>query len=267
MGFGLLFIGYFLEYLLGLNQLGTFTHVIGYMVMFVGLSRLRLYCRTFVYAQYATVVLMLPAVYRTFAHLSELFDMTFSFVTPILTLVVELLNHGLFLLFHVLLSVALMEICNRTGVKKNAIRALQNLVIVVTQSLLQFYLLPLGSGGIAASALFYTLSLLLNLVWVICNLVLIGSCYMRICPAGEANGEKPKKPSRFAFVNDMRERYQRSEDKAIREDRAYHQQRYQEQLQKVKAKGKANPKGRAKTRAEKRAEIEAARKASRERDL
>ena len=34
MGFGLLFIGYFLEFMLGMNEIGTFTHIIGYMVMF-----------------------------------------------------------------------------------------------------------------------------------------------------------------------------------------------------------------------------------------
>ena len=49
MGFGLLFFGYFMEFLLSMNKIGTFTHIIGYMVMFAGLARLRRYCRMFAY--------------------------------------------------------------------------------------------------------------------------------------------------------------------------------------------------------------------------
>ena len=85
MGFGLLFFGYFLEFLLGMNKIGVFTHVIGYMVMFMGISRLRLYCHTFRYSLYTTFPLLIVAVYRTFAHLPELFDISFPFaVGPIL---------------------------------------------------------------------------------------------------------------------------------------------------------------------------------------
>ena len=44
--------------------------------------------------------------------------------------------------------------------------------------------------------------LLLNFVWIILNLVLIYSCYARICDENDV--EMNRKPSRFAFVNKMR---------------------------------------------------------------
>ena len=265
MGFGLLFIGYFLEFLLGMNQLGVFTYVIGYMVMIVALSRLRLYCRAFSYAQYSAIPLLLLAVYRTFVGLTELFDWSFSFVTPILTHIVDIADIELKTLFHILLTVALVNICNRTGVKKNSVVAIRNILIfglyAVTYNVYAF-----SSGKVAT---LFGILLLLQLLSVICNLLLLGSCYMRICPAGEENMDKPKKPSRFAFVNEMRDKYQKSEDKAIREDRAYRQQRYDEQVQRFRAQHpttSTHPKHeRPKTRAQQRAEVQAAREAARRR--
>ncbi|MBQ7337306.1 MAG: hypothetical protein IJW40_02510 [Clostridia bacterium] len=264
MGFGVLFIGYFLEFLLGLNRIGVFTHVIGYMVIFVGLSRLRLYCHKFRYALYMTIPLMLLSAYRTFEGLAELFVLDYPFVTDTATMLVQWADLALVLLFHIFLAIAMMEICNRTGVKKNAIRAMQNMVIVVIYVVLQACLMLLDGTTIAT--LLYGLSLLLNLLWVICNLVLLGSCYMRICPAGEENSVKEPKPSRFAFVNRLREKYRRSEEKAIREDRAYHQERFDRKMQKNAAKNdKKNKQQPPKPRAAKRAEVQAARDAARRR--
>ena len=258
MGFGLLFIGYFLEYLIGMNDIGVFTHLLGYMVMFAGLSQLRLYCRAFSYAQYCTVPLMLLSIYRTFAGLPELFDISFTFVTEARTFWVNLLDVGMVVFFHVLLAIAIMEICNRTGVKKNSVVAIRNLLIVLLY---------------AATHLFFTFSdgramilfgvvLLLQLIWVICNLILIGSCYMRICPAGQENMDKQRPLSRIPWIARLQEKYQKSEDKAIREDQAYRKQRYNEQVQKFNQAKRGHV---SNSRAAKRAEVEAAREAARRR--
>ncbi len=255
MGFGLLFFGYFLEFLLGMNKIGVFTHVIGYMVIFVGLSRLRLYCHTFRYALYTTGSLLIVAVYRTFADLPELFDVSFPFVTSTLTLIFTLLDSALVLLFHVFLAIALMEICKRTGVTKNAIRALQTLVIVVIHAGVNAYVTLAQKQNTPM----YGLMLLLQLLWVICNLVLLGSCYMRICPAGQENAVKESKPSRFAFVNNIREKYRRSEEKAIREDSAYRAEKFNRNIQKQNQHTSPKPS----SRAAKRAEVQAARDAAR----
>ena len=44
--------------------------------------------------------------------------------------------------------------------------------------------------------------LLLNFAWIILDLVLIASCYSRICDENDVDMER--KPSRFAFVNKIR---------------------------------------------------------------
>ena len=44
--------------------------------------------------------------------------------------------------------------------------------------------------------------IIVQLVWIIFNLVLIFSCYAKICDESDVNMER--KPSRFVFVNEMR---------------------------------------------------------------
>jgi hypothetical protein len=254
MGFGLLFIGYFLEFMLGMSEIGTFTHIIGYMVMFAGLARLRRYCRLFTYAQYATLSLMPVAVYQTLKELPQFFDVSFSFVNEPVSLVFWWLCIILEVLFHVLLLLAVAEICKRTGVRKNVARAIQNIVIVTIYGVV--YLLPIE--------FLYGVQLLFQLIYVICNLVLIASCYMRICPAGEENMDRPVKLSHIAWIARLQQKYQKSEDKAINADRAYHQQRYDEQVQRLNLTRKGN-KQPSHSRAAKRAEVEAAREAARRR--
>jgi hypothetical protein len=61
--------------------------------------------------------------------------------------------------------------------------------------------------------------LIAQLIWVICNCVMLYSCYMRIAPANESD---TRPPSRFAFINRMRAAFDSREQKAIEADRAYH---------------------------------------------
>ena len=252
MGFGLLFIGYFLEYLIGMNDIGVFTHLLGYMVMFMGLSRLGLYCRKFSYAKYTTLLLLPVAVYQTLKELPLFFDVSFSFIQEPVSLVLWWLSTLLEVLFHILLLLAVADICKRTGVRKNVARAVQNIVIVMIYGFLD--LLPIES--------LYGVRLLVQLICVICNLVLIGSCYMRICPAGQENMDKQRSPSRIPWIARLQEKYQKSEDKAIAQDKAYRKQRYDEQVQKFNQAKRGNV---SNSRAAKRAEVEAAREAARRR--
>jgi hypothetical protein len=269
MGFGLLFIGYFLHYLLGLNQLITFTTLIGCVLMYVGLSSLSLYCHTFNFARYTTFALALTAFYRTAEGITELFPVTISFVNDAIGYYVSLLELMVTVVFHAFLSIAIKEICLRTGVQKNAVRAMTNLVAVVLYELLWFWysteqqrssMMPTSVEQRSFSGMLYGFTMLMKLIWIFSNLTLIGSCYRRICPAGQeaADAKRAKKPSRFAFVNDMREKYRKSEEKARREDLAYRQEKLDQKMGKS-----AN--GQHKSRAAKRAEIQAARDAARRR--
>jgi hypothetical protein len=267
MGFGLLFIGYFLHYLLGLNQLITFTTLAGCAMMYAGLSVLSLYCHTFRFARYTTLAIALTAFYRTAQGLTELFSFTLPFVNDTVSYCVSFAELLLTVVFHVFLAIAIKEICMRTGVQKNAVHALTNMVAVLLYAVMWVWysgvaqvthMVSFNPTARSYSGVLYGLTMLMKLVWIIGNLILIGSCYRRICPAGQEDASRPVKPSRFAFVNDMREKYRKSEEKARREDLAYRQEKLDQKMGKS-----AN--GQHKSRAAKRAEIQAARDAARRR--
>ena len=57
------------------------------------------------------------------------------------------------------------------------------------------------------------------LVYVL-NVFLLHSCYQAICPAGEENG-KAAKPSRFAFVNRLNQKFDEKSAKALQENLDY----------------------------------------------
>jgi len=59
----------------------------------------------------------------------------------------------------------------------------------------------------------------LQLIWTVADLILIFRCYMWICLEGDE--DMAQKPSRFAFVNRFREKFERHNQKAAAEAEAY----------------------------------------------
>lgn len=218
MGWGLLFFGYFLEYILGMNAMfAPFVHVIGCALMIVGANGLSRYCRSFKRVWVSAWALMVPAVLRTLVDLNALFAWNIPFVGGILKTAVYWANLYLMVLFHVFLALAVKELALRVGVSKNAVRAVRNLVMMAIYVVLVLIqtIFPVES----VLRVLYPVTLLVQLIWVICNCVMLYSCYMRIAPANESD---TRPPSRFAFVNRMRAAFESHEQKAIDADRAYH---------------------------------------------
>ena len=75
---------------------------------------------------------------------------------------------------------------------------------------------------------------LLMLIFAICYCVLLYSCYMRIAPAEETT--PTRKPSRFGWVNRLRDAYEEKTQKAIDADRAYHAKNARERLEKKQSR-------------------------------
>ena len=60
MGWGLLFFGYFLEYILALNSLfAPFVLLVGYALMVVGCNGLARFCKRFLFPKWCAAALML----------------------------------------------------------------------------------------------------------------------------------------------------------------------------------------------------------------
>lgn len=210
MGFGTLFIGYFL--LLNITNYPVSDALAG-LVMLLGLMRLASVNKKFAYARWGAVVFT-----------------AFGFVELLLFLLDLLLPHiiggfygaafGYFAVarslilaaFTVLLLGGIEDVSREVGVEKIPHRArvltYASLVIYALFALLD---VPFGAWmpELIRSVLFLTAIALILLLHIVV-LVTVYGCYMQICMPGEENGKR-KKPSRFKFVNDIRARNEEKE--------------------------------------------------------
>lgn len=218
MGWGLLFFGYFLEYILALNSLfAPFVLLVGYALMVVGCNGLARFCKRFLFPKWCAAALMLPALWRTVVEINTRFSLGLGFLPEAVTSAARWIDFGGSVVFHIFLALAVKELALRVDQTKNAVRAYRNLLFVGLHALFVVVqtLLPIEE----VVRVLYPVTILLQLTWAICNCVMLYSCYMHIAPA---NASEVRAPSRFAFVNRIRDELDRREQKAIEADRAYH---------------------------------------------
>lgn len=215
MGFGILFFGYLITYLLSLNPYAALTRLIGYAVMLVGLTRLRRHNRWFAFSQLTAIPLGALALVNTVLDLLGRFGGTEYAAAGALEGFMTLFV----LLFHVCLMVAIHTIAADTELPRLGRSARTALGLTAAYAVLSgLCVLPVDLGQSYTMTLNFLL-FLFGLVWTLFNLVLIFRCYMWICLEGDE--EMEQKPSRFAFVNRFREKQAARSQKAYDEAVAY----------------------------------------------
>ena len=216
MGFGVLFCGYLITYLLSLNPYAALTRLIGYGVMFVGLSKLARHNRWFGHSRLTVLPLGVLALVDTVLDLLVRFS---SFAQTPVTEALQGVMTLFVLLLHVCLMLAIHTIAADTELPKLGRSARMGLGLTVAYAVLNgLWALPVDLGesyALTLSAMLF----LLQLIWTLFNLVLIFRCYMWICLEGDE--EMEQKPSRFAFINRMREKRAARNQKAYDEAVAY----------------------------------------------
>ncbi len=243
MGWGLLFFGYFLEFILGINAMfAPFVHLVGFALMAVGVSGLARYCKSFHSVKWCVLALMAVSVWRTYAGLDELFSLGLPFVDGMASTAVSWLYFVGITLFHIFLALSVKELALRVGVSKNAVRALRNLVMYGLYAIA--YLLV---NTLPAVKSLVPVVLLLWPVWAICNCVMLYSCYMHIVPSHE-NEHVARPPSKFAFVNRIRAVFEAKEQRAIEADRAYHAENARKKMERLSQKQRARAEAKERNR-------------------
>lgn len=220
MGFGLLFLGYLIAFLLYLNPYAAVTRLVGYCVIFAALTKLRRHNRWFAFSQTAAIPLIVLAL------VDSVIDITARIMgegTPAAMTAatggIETAMTLLLLVFHVCLLMAVYTIAQDTDLPSLAAAARRNIVLIAAYAVLHgIWSLPVKLGD----SYTVTLSLMvfvLQLIWTVADLILIFRCYMWICLEGDE--DMAQKPSRFAFVNRFREKFERHNQKAAAEAEAY----------------------------------------------
>ncbi len=199
MGFGYLLIGYFLAFAFALANVYVFFDIIGGAVMLIGLAKLAPHGRNFLRAMWLDVAYALLCLLRVVLLILG--------VLPPEGLAVTLLGIGIAVLSLVLqffILAGIYFLAAQVELEKEQNSARRNILFIILYYLAYvaaYFLTPYL--GVAAN--FVSLAItVFGFVVLFLNLLLIHSCYCRICLKGQEDGVRA--PSRFAFVNRFNEK-------------------------------------------------------------
>jgi signal transduction histidine kinase len=220
MGFGYLFVGYLLAFLLqntlaGLGW-GAVAVLLGYGVMLWGFCLLQHYHDSFVFAKWTLLPMMLTALYDLLASFNNLFLWDLPIFGGGWGLAYRWVSLALITFFNFAMLYAIAQLAREVELGHIAVKAIRNAIFVGLFALLQAVAnLPLSEEVKNYLALPI---LALDIVWIVCNLLLLISCAKNICSAGDE--DQPAKPYRWGFLNRMGETYERNRQRAIDDTKA-----------------------------------------------
>ena len=220
MGFGYLLLGYLTTFLLKMLAaalgVGSLALLIGYSLMWTGLRTLRLYCRSFVWAEWTLYPMMASALLGLVCDLSDLFLWSIPGLSGI-SAVMAWVDFILIMIYHAALLSAIREIGEQVEHKRISVSAIRNSVIVLLYAVVNMlYFIP-GLFPDAARG-YLTLSMtLLNVAWIFCNLWLLLNCTKDIV----AQGQEDPQPKRYKweFLNRMGDQFEENMKKAADSNR------------------------------------------------
>ena len=232
MGFGILFIGYFLL----LNNVSYYmlTDVISALLMLMAFYKLAYLNRGF---SLGFIFCSIFSLFGAFEFISEAMRM-FNFVSLGATFisVVGMIRYLLICLSTVFMLIGARDIAREVDLNALALRCHRGIILTFIIYALNIIWQTSSLLGFAPNVKFMALSgyiiILATLILVIMNLVSVYGCYMHICmPSDNAKGEKK---SRFSFVNAFRAH----EEEKRREYTEYKLDKLNAKLEKLKNKDK-----------------------------
>ncbi len=221
MGFGPLLIGYIITFIvtIGLGNYLFAGMLIGGFIMFLGLSELRKYAPTFLYAIIANILLILCSFYEAAAFIDDAFLLELGISGDILLTVFDWIEFIVYMAFNLTLLYGIADLSRRVQFPETRQKAYRNMVFVLVYNVFQLLINLPNSIFENDMGFFLTLLLFLQLIYTAFNVLLILKCYAMICPEGEE--DMKRKPSRFEFVNKYREKQDEREQQAIESTKAY----------------------------------------------
>ena len=208
MGFGLLLMGYFLGMVMSLNIFGAFFRLAGFALAAYAARKLSDYHKGFSFLTLASMLSVAVSVLGAISSLSAfLYDnmiISEKLIGDGLATAFGYARYGAELVFTVALCVAISLIAKETGEIKLRYVAIRNLALYCVYFVLQIicWLPHEYVGTLLQITALPAVAQLAGFALILLNLLMIFSCYRRICD--ESDVDMPQKPSRFEFVNQMR---------------------------------------------------------------
>ena len=221
MGFGYLFFGYLIAFLLSLTAealgFGSLAMLLGLALMFLGLSRLRKYQAAFAFSLWMLLPMLLVTLYGLVAEISSVFLLGIPFTGGLVREIVSWVEIGLSVLFQCVLLYAIRMLADGIELKRISRAALRNTLFVGIYALL---MIARNISTLSAELVGY-LNLFANvfqLIWIVCILWLLVNCMKCIGAAGEESEEDSR--SRVGWINRINDAYERTHSRLNEQARA-----------------------------------------------
>lgn len=230
MGFGTLFIGYAL--LLNVTYYGA-SDVFAGLIMLLGLMKLSTVNSRFAEAKWVAVGFSAFGLIEFVLFFLRLFSYRFAEAYDGLAGYVAIFRYVILAALTVLMLFGMRDVAREVGLDALAKRCGRlSYATLAVYALWVVLDLPFLAITGAAMAAVYFAAIVAMLVVLLTNLVTVYGCYMRICMPGEEHGRR-RKPSRFAFVNEYRER----QEARAKEEEEYRREQIKKRAEK-KRKGR-----------------------------
>lgn len=219
MGFGLLFIGYFITFIMALTKFGFAIRLAGYLLMAYSLIKLRDFELKFTWSMLISFGLIIIGIVQCVFGVCDELLYSLSENVVLLRSVVDIGESLLIIVFNLLLLWGIMTISKRLELSRQKNAAIRNIIFVIFWAVLDI----LGTGPFSNNSVYINYfglpTFIIYFAWIILNLVLIFSCYMYICPAGDE--EMNRKKTNIKFIDSIIEESDRRIDKATKETTEY----------------------------------------------
>lgn len=198
MGFGILVIGYFISFIMSMTLYGWAIRLVGYIIMASACMKIKEYFPHFKYSILVLALLMLSGGADTVFEILRLIGHSPIWLEQ--ALVVNGYARFIFqLAFHFALLISISFAAGEVDLPDKRISAVTDIVAVSFSSFM--YILSLTYTGIGSVAV------LVGLAANIMVIVLLFSCYMRICPEGDE--EMPRRKSSIPFIDKINDSFEK----------------------------------------------------------
>lgn len=233
MGFGLLLCGYFVMTMMSVGMAGYAfaAYLIGGVVTYLACQRLKDYNPRFLWTAVTAIVYVVLSLYYGVIFLQETFLFSLIPTTGVLSTVVNAVLTAAEISLHVSILWSVLELGIELSIEKIKTQSVRNLILTGLWAIATVVLILFPRVAEYENQTITKLVLLLQLVCYLLNAWLLYSCYVNICPADEEDG-KPRKRSRFAFVNKINDKLDAKAAKALQESLDYQAQKQREREEK-----------------------------------
>lgn len=221
MGFGYLLLGYLVTYVIYITAssvgFGSLALLAGSALMFWALCSLRRFCVAFDAARWLTIPMFALGLCCLWQDIAKAWLVWEGTAADLLLSVVTWTSFAITLLFHFALLYAIRILALEVELNKLSSHAMYNTLAVGIWGAL-FLLCNMPAIGEKVLPYLSISMGLFNLVYLVSNVILLLRCAKNICAEGDE--EVASKPSRFAWVNRMRDSYDKTMDKLKENSRA-----------------------------------------------